>query len=369
MRVRCLRTGAAPVHADPIAFALAVDCADADAHAVFMHVVRRARVPADLSASAIRAARLPGEHGTSLYVGEHQSFHWATGEPGRNERQRGASHQRERHRDSDSRFEHEGECKPIADFLLPPVPVVTKVLCLVWCLDTILSMMTRTVAYLRVSTDKQADHGVSLAAQRAKVAAYASLYDLTLVDVIVDAGESAKSLKRPGLQRALSMLADKTVDALLVVKLDRLTRSVKDLGTLVDRYFSEKAGSALMSVSEQIDTRTAAGRLVLNVLGAVSQWEREAIGERTSAALQHKANCGEYTGGEPPYGWRVSADGVTLEIHDGEQEVIRAAQKVREAGLSLRKVGAELTERGMLPRSGKNWHAKTVRTLLTAKAA
>jgi predicted site-specific integrase-resolvase len=67
-------------------------------------------------------------------------------------------------------------------------------------------MPTRTIAYLRVSTDKQADRGVSLDAQRAKVKAYAELYDLELIELIVDAGESAKSLERPGLQRALAML-------------------------------------------------------------------------------------------------------------------------------------------------------------------
>src|SRR5580698_4050355 len=172
---------------------------------------------------------------------------------------------------------------------------------------------TRTVAYLRVSTDKQADRGVSLDAQRAKVAAYAELYDLELVDVIVDAGASAKTLDRPGLARALGMLRKGgEADALLVVKLDRLTRSVRDLGELVERHFAP-GRAALMSVGEQIDTRSAAGRLVLNVLASVSQWEREAIGERTSVAMQHMASQGEYTGGRAPYWQRVAADGTRLE--------------------------------------------------------
>lgn len=62
-------------------------------------------------------------------------------------------------------------------------------------------------------------------------------------------------------------------------------------------------------VGEQIDTRSAAGRLVLNVPASVSQWEREAIGERTATAMQHKASQGEYTGGQAPYGRRVASDG------------------------------------------------------------
>ena len=108
---------------------------------------------------------------------------------------------------------------------------------------TTVLMATKTVAYLRVSTDKQADRGVSLDAQRVKVAAYAELYDL---DVIVDSGGSAKSLDRPGLQRALGMLKRGEAEALLVVKLDRLTRSVVDLGSLVVRYFAP-GKAALMS--------------------------------------------------------------------------------------------------------------------------
>jgi len=121
-------------------------------------------------------------------------------------------------------------------------------------------MPTKTIAYLRVSTEKQADRGVSLDVQRAKLKAYAELYELELVEVIVDAGHSAKSLDRPGLQRALRMLKDGDAEALLVVKLDRLTRSVVDLGTLVERYFAP-GKAALLSVGEQIDTRSAAGRL------------------------------------------------------------------------------------------------------------
>ena len=160
---------------------------------------------------------------------------------------------------------------------------------------------TKTVAYLRVSSEKQVDLGVSLDAQQQKVTAYASLYDLDLIEVIVDAGESAKTLQRPGLQRALAMLKTGQADALLVVKLDRLTRSVGDLGRLIETYFSP-GKAALLSVSEQIDTRSATGRMVLNILASVSQWEREIIGERTSDAMRYKQSQGEYIGGRAPYG-------------------------------------------------------------------
>lgn len=220
-------------------------------------------------------------------------------------------------------------------------------------------MRTRTVAYLRVSTDKQADHGVSLEAQRAKVEAYAALFDLELVAIEVDAGASAKSLARPALDRSLAMLRDGRADALLVTKLDRLTRSVRDLCDLVDDYFRD-GRLALMSVGEQVDTRSAAGRMVLNMLTVIGQWEREAIGERTATAMQHKARSGEYTGGRVPYGYAVASDGVALVEVPAEQAMIAEVRTLRSAGLSLRKIAAELDARGLRARNGRPFAAPQV---------
>ena len=210
---------------------------------------------------------------------------------------------------------------------------------------------TKAVGYIRVSTDKQAEHGVSLDAQQAKLAAYAALYDLELVDVIVDAGASAKTLDRPGLQRALGMLRTGQANALLVAKLDRLTRSVKDLGTLVEDYFSSDA-ITLLSVADSIDTRTAAGRLVLNVLGSVAQWERETIGERTAEALAHKRTRGEKTGGDLPYGYRLAADGKALVEDAGEKALLDAIREARARGFSQRAVVADLARQGSTTRKG-----------------
>ncbi len=222
---------------------------------------------------------------------------------------------------------------------------------------------TRTIAYLRVSTDKQADKGVSLDAQRAKVEAYAALYDIESVEVIVDAGVSAKSLERPGLLRALDMLRRGGADGLLVVKLDRLTRSVRDLGELVSGPFAP-GRAALLSVGEQIDTRSAAGRLVLNVLASVSQWEREAIGERTAAAMQHKRAAGEYTGGRVRFGFRTADDGRVEPVAD-EQAVIQRARQLAVFG-SLRDVAAQLAEEGHLSRAGRPFAASAVARMLAA---
>lgn len=210
----------------------------------------------------------------------------------------------------------------------------------------------RAVGYVRVSTDKQAERGVSLAEQEARLRAYAHLYELDLVSVISE-DASAKSLDRPGLQRALGALEPGM--GLLVAKLDRLTRSVRDLCDLCDTVFKD---CALLSVGEQIDTRTAAGRLVLNVLSSVSQWEREAIGERTKAAMGHLRREGRYTGGHVPYGYKLAQPDVaqlgTLDpaTHipskqnlvecPKEQAIITQVRTLGAQGLSIRRISALL---------------------------
>lgn len=214
--------------------------------------------------------------------------------------------------------------------------------------------MTKAIGYIRVSTDKQADHGVSLDAQKAKLNAYAAVYDLEMVDFVVETG-SAKNIQREGLQEALQALSDGRAEALVVVKLDRLTRSVADLGRLVEQYFQT---FALLSVSEQIDTRSAGGRLVLNVLASVSQWEREAIGERTKQAMAHMKDSGQYTGGQVPYGFKL-VDGVLTE-HDGEQAVLEAVRKYRARGMPLRKIAQVLADKGYKSRAGRPFHFQAV---------
>ena len=224
----------------------------------------------------------------------------------------------------------------------------------------------RTAGYIRVSLEKQADNGISLEAQKARIEAYAELYGLDVIAVDVDAGESAKPLDREGLQRALGRLETGEAEALLIVKLDRLTRSVRDLGLLLEQYFSNGTAYTLMSVNENLDTRTASGRLVLNVLASVSQWERETIGERTSEALKHKASIGEYTGGIVPYGYVLSRDGVRLTPNPDEQKVIKRAIRLRKRGYSLRAIAEALVKDGYLNRSGRIFNPTAIKKMLAA---
>lgn len=226
----------------------------------------------------------------------------------------------------------------------------------------------KVIGYVRVSTEEQASNGQSLDAQRAKLDAYAKLYDLELVAVVEDAGQSGKTLNRPGLQTVLAALRRGDVDGVVIAKLDRLTRSVADWQALIDEFFGERSGRQLFSVSDSIDTRTAAGRLVLNVLLSVAQWERETIGERTRDALQHRIRNGQRCG-KVRYGYDLAADGKTLVENPAEQETIRTVRQWRDSGRPLRQIAAELTARGVPTKEGRQaWTHTAVNRILTRAA-
>jgi site-specific DNA recombinase len=226
----------------------------------------------------------------------------------------------------------------------------------------------KVVAYIRVSTDEQAASGQSLDTQQAKLRAYADLFDLELVDVVVDAGESAKSLKRPGLQRALAMIRTGEAEGLVIAKLDRLTRSIADWQILIDGYFGERAGKQLFSVGDSIDTRTAAGRLVLNMLLSVAQWEREAIGERTKEVLQEKISRGERCG-KIRFGYDLAEDGKTLVANTEETAAIAVMQGLRAAGQSYRKIAGEMGRRGIRTKEGNDLWSHTAVARILRRAA
>lgn len=219
------------------------------------------------------------------------------------------------------------------------------------------------IGYARVSTDRQADRGVSLDAQSAKIVAMATVQGAELMDVVVDGGESAGTMNRPGLQRILELVRNRKVQAVIVAKLDRLTRSVKDLCSLLELF--EKRGVALVSVAESLDTSTAAGRLVITIMSAVSQWEREAIGERTRDALQHKRSKGERIG-NVHYGYRLSADGKHVEPEPKEQAVLAEIRALRARHRSLREIAAALNDRGQRTRRGTLWRHEFVKNLIAA---
>jgi DNA invertase Pin-like site-specific DNA recombinase len=221
--------------------------------------------------------------------------------------------------------------------------------------------MATAIGYIRVSTEGQAQDGVSLDAQRAKIAAWCELNDYTLAAVHVDAGISGKGMdNRPALQAALQDC--RKGSALVVYSLSRLSRSVRDTMDISDRL--NTLGADLVSLSERIDTTSAAGKMVFRMLAVLNEFERDQTSERTAMALQHKKAKGEKTGGAVPYGYTLAANGVDLHPDPVEQEVIRQARKLHAGGLSLRKIAAALNRRGFNARNGSMFQATQIQRMV-----
>jgi site-specific DNA recombinase len=220
----------------------------------------------------------------------------------------------------------------------------------------------RTIGYVRVSTDDQAREGVSLEAQSARIAAYCAALEFPLAETIEDAGESAKGLQRPGIGQILDWVKEGSVDRIIATKLDRFTRSVRDLADLID--LCTKHDVALISIGETLDTSSAGGRMVINMIGTVAQWEREVIGERTATALAHKRQQ-RVVYGPTPFGYR--REGKTLVPDEKEQAALAEAIRMDRAGKSFREIGRYFDSQNVKPHRAKAWHSTSVRAVLRSR--
>lgn len=224
---------------------------------------------------------------------------------------------------------------------------------------------TRVIGYVRVSTEDQAEGGVSLAAQRRRVEAYAAAHDLDLVAVEADEGLSAKRLaNRPALQRALERLRRREADGLVAVKLDRLSRTTRDVLDLVAR--AEREGWALHSIEERLDTSSPHGRFVVTVLAALAQMEREQIGARTRSAMAELRRQGRRASRFAPFGHRFT-DGLVVP-DEGEQLILARMVAMAAEGLGPRRIANTLNRAGLAnPRTGRVWHYGSVRAILARR--
>lgn len=222
--------------------------------------------------------------------------------------------------------------------------------------------MKKATGYIRVSTQGQADDGISVEMQEAKLRLWAELEGVELVSVHRDEGLSGKNTARPGLQAALADVKAHR-GALVVYSLSRLSRSTRDTLTISEQL--DKAGADLVVLAEKIDTSTASGRMVFRMLAAMNEFEREQLAERTSAALQHMKAQG-YRVGNVPHGYRLAEDGEHLVADSAEQEVLRLVAELRAQGMSLRDISGALAERGVFNRQGRPYNPKSVRSMVKA---
>ena len=210
----------------------------------------------------------------------------------------------------------------------------------------------RVLAYVRVSTEEQADSRAGIEAQRSAILGEAKRRGWTILSVVEDAGYSGKDMRRPGVQEALSVLADGGADALVVAKLDRLSRSMLDFAALMNA--AQKQGWALVALDLGVDTSTPSGEMMANVLATFAQFERRLISQRTKEALAAKRAAGVRLG-------RPS----TL-----PRQVERRILRERRAGRTLAEIADRLNAAGVATaQGGRRWYPATVRAVLRRLSA
>jgi DNA invertase Pin-like site-specific DNA recombinase len=211
---------------------------------------------------------------------------------------------------------------------------------------------TKMLGYVRVSTEEQAGSGLGLDAQRSAIQVECARRGWTLVAMIEDAGVSAKTMSRPGMMRALELLARGDAGGMIVAKLDRATRSTIDAANLL--ALSKREGWKLVALDLGLDPTTPAGELVATIMAAVAQWERRAIGVRTREALAVKRAQGVRLGRPMVLGADITARLV-------------AAHK---AGAGWSEIARTLNSEGIpTAHGGSQWHPSTVRAVVLAHTA
>lgn len=215
--------------------------------------------------------------------------------------------------------------------------------------------------YARVSTDEQAKEGYSIGAQCKKLQQYAELNDWDGI-LYVDDGYSAKDLNRPQAIQLFKDIEDKKIDTVVVYKLDRLTRNVKNLYELMDLF--DKNDCKLISLTESLDTSSASGRFFITMLGAMAQWERETIGERTFVGMKEAIKAGKVNG-RTPFGYR-KVDG-KFTIHEQEAEIVRTIFDKYNRGIGVDTIIKDFQKDGLVP-IDKPWDATKVFRILESRA-
>ncbi|MBP3951166.1 recombinase family protein [Bacillus suaedae] len=216
--------------------------------------------------------------------------------------------------------------------------------------------------YVRVSTEEQVKEGFSIAAQIERLRAFATSQGWNVTHEYKEEGWSAKNIKRPQLQKMLQDMKNKEFNVILVYKLDRLTRSVIDLYTLLKEF--EDNAVAFRSATEVYDTSTAMGRLFVTLVAALAQWEREQLVERVKVGLEQMVDEGKKPGAQVLYGYRFDVD-FNCEIIEEEAEIVRWMFQLYADGYGYRAIADKLNERGIGPqRTAGKWGDSSVRLIL-----
>ncbi len=221
------------------------------------------------------------------------------------------------------------------------------------------------IGYVRVSSFQQKQSGVSLEDQEQRLLADAAARGIVLDEIVHDDGRSGASLRRrPGMQRILGMIERGEVASLSVVKFDRAFRSVSDMASSVETML--KHGCEFVSLTERIDTSTAVGKMMLNMLGAFAQFERDLGSERTADALGQKRSQGRVYSKVTPYGYRAVDD--KLEIDKATHPILQRVLALANVGDGPTAIARTLNAENVPSPGGSRWYASSVASVVrTAK--
>lgn len=218
---------------------------------------------------------------------------------------------------------------------------------------------SRVAIYTRVSTEDQAKEGFSLASQRERLRAYCAARGWEVVKEYIDEGHSGRSTNRPAYLRMLEERDD--WDILLVIKMDRIHRNSKNFMEMMDRL--KEWGKEFNSMSESLDTSTAMGRFVMDIIQRIAQLESEQIGERVYWGMEQKAKDGAgILGFQSPYGYR-NDDGDLVVVPE-EATVVRLIYKLFLDGNTDHAIAQELSSSGLPTKQGGAWARQTVKKIL-----
>lgn len=219
------------------------------------------------------------------------------------------------------------------------------------------------IAYIRVSTEEQARHGVSLEAQRERLEAYCLMAGLHLRAVISEEGVSASvPLQRRPQGAVLLRELECGVRHVVALKLDRLFRDAED--ALHQTKAWDRTGISLHLVDmggASMNTGSAIGRMMLTMMAGFAEFERNIIAERTSSAVQYKKSHRKVYN-HCPYGFK--REGENLVAVAEEQEVISRIQHCRASGWTLQRIADALNEGATPTKLGGRWFARTIKNVL-----
>jgi site-specific DNA recombinase len=221
----------------------------------------------------------------------------------------------------------------------------------------------KAAIYVRVSTAEQAAEGYSIRAQTDRLKAYCVSQGWEIFEFYVDDGYSAKDTNRPNLKRMMKHIEEGLIDCVLVYRLDRLTRSVRDLYSILETF--DNYDCKFKSATEVYDTTTAMGRMFITIVAALAQWERENTGERIRMGMEQKAREGNWVINQAPYGYEIDKENKTLVINEREAFIVKRIYDDYLSGKTMRKIAIEFNRSNITTKSGAIWNDFKIKYILS----